>query len=216
MDVALASTTPNNFTKPPQIDPNLKPVLRGFWQGNETYFIDKISGKLATNLTPEETKKEVSVPNIHSILYWINKNDPTGAPPINPANDPQFNFWEYSVQVWMQAHPQTLINKPTNYDDIHTETNKPKITIFSPSSNTEYGKDNRIGISFTAKALYVVNKAYYYLNNEFIGTSDSYPFTINFVPSSTNSYVLGLNELKVVVYDTIYNKGEVIIPLKIK
>ena len=33
----------------------VKPVLRGIWQGNENFFIDKISGKLATENTPKET-----------------------------------------------------------------------------------------------------------------------------------------------------------------
>ena len=34
----------------------------------------------------------------HSILYFINKNDPTGPAPTNPANDPQYNNWETGVQ----------------------------------------------------------------------------------------------------------------------
>jgi penicillin-binding protein 1C len=36
--------------------------------------------------------------NPHSILYFINKNDPTGPAPSNPANDPQYNNWETGVQ----------------------------------------------------------------------------------------------------------------------
>ena len=36
----------------------------------------------------------------HSILYFINKNDPTGPAPSNPANDPQYHNWEVGVQNW--------------------------------------------------------------------------------------------------------------------
>lgn len=36
----------------------------------------------------------------HDLLYWIDKNDPTGPAPANPANDPQFFNWEYPVQLW--------------------------------------------------------------------------------------------------------------------
>ena len=70
MAKALASTTGETFVKPIEIDVTIKPILRGLWQGNETYFIDKISRKLATPLTPEETKVEISVPNIHSCLLY--------------------------------------------------------------------------------------------------------------------------------------------------
>ncbi len=38
--------------------------------------------------------------NPHSILYFVNKNNPTGPAPTNPASDPQFNNWEIGVQNW--------------------------------------------------------------------------------------------------------------------
>lgn len=37
---------------------------------------------------------------VHSILYWVDKNNPRGPVPQNPSLDPQFNNWEYSVQLW--------------------------------------------------------------------------------------------------------------------
>ena len=216
MSVALASTTGEVFVKPPEIDPAIKPILRGIWQGNETYFIDKISGKLATDMTPEETKIEVAIPNIHSILYSVNKNDPLGPEPLNPADDPQFNFWEYSIQKWLLTNPQASTSKPTAYDDIHTEANRPKITIISPLQNTEYGKDYSINIKFSTVARYSIMKTNFYLNDELVGTSDNYPFTLNFIPSSTNSFVIGTNELKIVVFDSVYNKTEVVVPIIIR
>lgn len=216
MAVALASTTDETFIKPIGIDPSIKPVLRGLWQGNEAYFIDKISGKLATAMTPDETKTEVVIPNIHSILYWVDKNDPFGPTPINPADDSQFNSWEFSVQKWISSNPQTFTTKPLAYDDIHTELSKPKITVFSPLPNVEYDKDYRISVIFSTSARFPLSRANIYLNNEFVGTSDSPPFSLNFIPSSTNSFVVGVNELKVVVFDNIYNRGEISIPIKIK
>jgi membrane peptidoglycan carboxypeptidase len=42
---------------------------------------------------------------IHSILYYVNKNDPTGPDPTNPAIDPQYNNWETAVQNWVANHP---------------------------------------------------------------------------------------------------------------
>lgn len=216
MGVALASTTGETFIKPLPIDQTIKPVLRGIWQGDETYFIDKVSGKLATDMTPEETKVEIVVPNIHSILYWVNKNDPLGPAPINPADDSQYNFWEYSVQNWLLTHPKASTSKPVSYDDLHTIFNQPRVTITSPLPGVEYSRDYRISVIPSVLARYPVLKANFYLNDEFVGTSNTYPFTLSFVPSSTNSFVVGNNELKVVFYDNIYNKGESTTTIKLR
>jgi len=37
---------------------------------------------------------------VHTILYYVDKNDPTGPTPTNPGADPQFRNWEASVQLW--------------------------------------------------------------------------------------------------------------------
>jgi 1A family penicillin-binding protein len=216
MDVALATTTPNDFIKPQPIDPTIKPILRGLWQGNDTYFIDKISGKLATDLTPPETKEEVSIPNVHSILYWVDKNDPLGLVPFDPTIDSQFNSWEYGVQTWMTAHPIASTTKPTMLDDVHTQANQPRINITAPLQTIQYGQDNRLGVMISTISRYPIMKANFYLNNELIGTSDDAPFNINFVPSGTNSFVIGANELKVVVYDGVYNQSVATTTINIK
>ncbi len=39
----------------------------------------------------------------HEILYWLNKDDPQGAPPEKPDSDPQFKNWEASLQNWLSA-----------------------------------------------------------------------------------------------------------------
>ncbi len=38
---------------------------------------------------------------IHSILYYIDKNNPEGPPPQNPYNDPQYSSWEAATQNWI-------------------------------------------------------------------------------------------------------------------
>jgi 1A family penicillin-binding protein len=46
----------------------------------------------------------------HSILHYINKNDPLGPAPQNPASDPMYYFWETAVQNYVgpQPNPQNL------------------------------------------------------------------------------------------------------------
>ena len=127
MNEALKNLPDEKFEAPNlDIDPQtVKPALRGFWQGNENFFIDKISGKLATQYTPQETLQEKVVTNVHSILYWIDRNDILGPAPSNPADNPQFEHWEIPVQNWWaqnkNKYPITTISeKPTAIDNIHT------------------------------------------------------------------------------------------------
>ncbi len=52
---------------------------------------------------------------IHSILFYVDKNNPLGPIPLNPALDPQFYNWESPVISWAQSHIEnfnTLYNKP--------------------------------------------------------------------------------------------------------
>jgi len=74
------------FPAPAPVDPNTKPILKGDWQMYDA------NGN----------------PNVHSILYWVNKSNPTGPAPTNPYADPQFNSWEYGVQQWLQQHMPNL------------------------------------------------------------------------------------------------------------
>lgn len=49
---------------------------------------------------------------IHSILFYVNKNDPTGPFPSNPYSDPQFKNWEDSVQRWLLSFLPPLTATP--------------------------------------------------------------------------------------------------------
>jgi len=65
------------------------------------------------NKPPETNLMEITKPMINGqyyvngiindILYYIDKNDPLGPMPQNPANDPQCINWEISTQRWWQG-----------------------------------------------------------------------------------------------------------------
>ncbi len=85
MDEVLKTVPTESFNKPLVEDSYaLKPVLRGKWQGG------------ISNGGEQETLSG----GIHTILYWLNKDDPRG-PISNPVtSDPQFDRWEYPIHVW--------------------------------------------------------------------------------------------------------------------
>ena len=214
MDTVLPSMPVEQFPTPPTIDQSIKPALRGLWQGNQTYFIDKISGKLATDMTPAETKQEKSITNIHSILYWVDKNDPLGAVPEKPDTDYQFSLWEYSIQNWLKMNPVATNTLPTLTDDVHTTVNIPIITVLAPNENTVYNKDERMTPIVSIRSAYAPLKVDFYLNGEYVGEANNVPFNISFVPSEIKS-LQSKNELKITAYDSAYNKAEKIVSFNV-
>ncbi len=38
--------------------------------------------------------------DIHTILYYVDKGNPLGPPPVDPKNDPQFTNWEWAVRSY--------------------------------------------------------------------------------------------------------------------
>jgi len=212
----ILKTVPDESFKQPQEQTatELKPIIRGVWQGDDTYLVDKISGKLATEFTPTETQEERAIPNVHSILYWVDKKDPLGPAPENPGNDYQFNNWEYGVQKWLKENPIYFPTKPTTYDDVHTENNLPKIQIVSPNTTTSYTRDQKINLIPAIQSTYPISKVDYYINNQFIGSSSNKPYLVDFVPANMD-FISSDNELKIVATDKVYNKTEKKINLKI-
>jgi penicillin-binding protein 1C len=45
---------------------------------------------------------------VHTILYYVDKNNPDGPDPTNPNADPQFHNWETGVQAWASQKASLL------------------------------------------------------------------------------------------------------------
>jgi 1A family penicillin-binding protein len=203
----VINTTSNESFEHPEPNTSYEgaPVLRGKWQGGQSYVIDKVSGKLATEFTPQELKQEVVNNDIHDILYWISK-DNFFQKPNNPSSDPQFSRWEYSVAIWSVQNGQNYIsphNPPTSYDDIHTPGSAPTISINTPNQNS-FSKDEKIQITTNINAKFPITKSSVFINNVLVGnlTNNSFSFTPQNIDSISNS-----NELKVVIYDSVQNSA---------
>ena len=89
------------FGRPDPLSADLKPILKGQWQGGQSYYINSVTGEIASEDTPEELKELKIISQIHSILYWVNKNNPRGPIPQNPNLDEQFILWETPVRNWI-------------------------------------------------------------------------------------------------------------------
>ncbi len=102
MDQVLQTVPVETFTKPQMEDSyDLKPVLRGKWQGGTSNIIPNPN---ADPNVPYNNQLEALTGGVHDILYWLNKDDPRGPAPLAPATDPQFTNWEYPVRIWASQH----------------------------------------------------------------------------------------------------------------
>ncbi len=77
LNKVLPNYPQESFTPPDPLPPNTKPMLNGQYINNGS---------------------------IHSILYYVDKNDPVGPVPANPMNDPQFTDWEAGVLDWVSKN----------------------------------------------------------------------------------------------------------------
>ncbi len=63
-----------------------------------------LNGKYVVNFTAKDTNNEpANYPQIHNILWYVDKNNPTGDRPLNPGLNPQFWNWEAPVLNWVQT-----------------------------------------------------------------------------------------------------------------
>ena len=174
---------------------------------------------MATDLTPKETLQEKVITNVHSILYWLDKNDIFGAPPVNPASDPQFNHWEIPVQNWWAQnsgkYKATAWNeKPVALDDAHTDLLKPKILIIEPNNYATYLPNKKINLKISSLGPYPLLKLDVFVNDSYLGTSQP-PFVFSFIPKELENLQTE-NELKIIARDNVYNSSETILIFKVQ
>jgi membrane peptidoglycan carboxypeptidase len=212
----------NRFTPASPIPySTLKPVLRGVWQGNQSYVVDKMTGNLATDNTPPELREERFVPNIHDILYWVDKDNPRGPMPKNPASDPQFQLWEYGVALWSGNNSgliasTTTNTPPTATDDVHKPENAPKVTIKNPNDGDRVDRSDRVHIRIDTDSKFDIKRADFFINEKLVGTVGSDPFSFTFVPDDTDAAQRGENTLRVIVYDEKLNRGEASVKFEVR
>jgi len=202
-----------HFVKPQiDLDPETtKPVLRGVWNGGKNFFIDSISGKLATEYTPEETKKERILNGVHSILYWVKKEAPRGDAPGNPANDPQFLLWETKVREWAETRGIQDENEsavPHEYDDVHVEGGGLLISFISPNESRVYTPNQTVVAEVTVSGKYNTTQVDFFLNEVFLGSVYQPPYKMSFTPEDTLPVVTAENILTIRAYDSVRNVSQ--------
>ena len=113
---ALKDSPIENFTKPEPLITD-KPILNGQWQISVKLKVNKTNNLLATDKTPANLIEEKPFTEVHTILYWLDKNNPLGAASEKPESDSQFKNWETSLQNWLKSNYPDIFNQlPKDFD----------------------------------------------------------------------------------------------------
>ena len=208
MKRALEGTPVEQFIVP-DIHPTGKMVLDGTLP-LQSIVVDRASGKIATEFTPDSFKETRVYGGYHEILQYVIPLDPLGPAPEHPEQDPHYNAWEKGLLDWMtkrQKETGIVLSQtapPTEQDDLHVSANVPTIQITTPTNNTSI-EGRTLSASVNTSAPRGISRVEYYLEGSFVGSSNHNPFSITTqIPSSISK---GLHSLKAVAYDDIDNSG---------
>lgn len=130
MDEALKKYPEESFAEAPATPTDIKPILRGIWFDGSSVTVGSDTSTLDLGST---------IAGAHSILHYINKNDPTGPPPSNPGNDSQYSYWEYPVALWraqlISVTQNTEVTNTTNDGDSSQSTSSDRTRSRSRDRN---------------------------------------------------------------------------------
>ncbi len=200
MRTVLGNTNIEVFN-PPTIETTGKAVLDGTDVGQIKVKIDKASGLLATEYTPASFIKEKTFQQPHTILYYVNKDDPRGPIPENPANDPQFNLWESRIQEWAKKNNITPENPPTEKDNIHIPENQPTLTIIN-FSNGQIINNKKLSIHLQVSAPRGINRVEYSIDNSINDVVMTSPF---YLEKNLTDVSVGFHSLTIKACDDVDN-----------
>ncbi len=197
----LEGTEVENFAPAPALQAE-KPVLRGVVEQEIKVSIDKQSGKLATEFTPPRNIEEKVFHPIHSILHYLDKDNPNGPVPTDPTRDQQYEHWEAGIIAWALKQDFEPDFPPTEYDDIHTAALKPNVKILSPNG-TDTISDRNFHVDIKSDAPLGIVEAEYYIDDVKLTSVFSEPFDLDYILG--DEVRNGFHALRVYVYDDLNN-----------
>jgi 1A family penicillin-binding protein len=192
---------PGTFDAPDPINAR-KPMVNGNWENTEVVKVNRITGKLAVDQTPPELIEEREYKEVHSILYYVFKQDPNGDYPRRPQDDPQFSAWEGPVRTWANENGFNA-TPPTESDDVYTEELRPQVTINSPSSNEKITDDTFI-LDISASAPNGVKQIDVYVDGALTRSLTNTPYRVELSTPTSK----GDHSITVRVFDQNLHRGE--------
>jgi membrane carboxypeptidase/penicillin-binding protein PbpC len=194
------------FISPKPIETN-KFVLNGKYENEVIIKLDKACrDKLANELTPENQIEEKIYLTAHNILYYVDKNNPQGDYPKNPAEDEQFARWEGPVLEWLKENADEInVELPTEACNLRNEDSLPILEIVSPQNN-QIIQGDKIKVKAEALAEFDISQIDFYFDDVLIGIGKVSPYEVYYkIPAGAEE---GAHDIIVKAYDQIGSSVE--------
>lgn len=186
-----------------------KPIILGTLEEKEEIKVCKYaSGKycLANKYCPDDEVDKKKFSNAHTILYYVDIDDPLGDYPKDPDKDPQFKNWEKAVQKWSKKENGDLKEAPEreckkkDFDDYFS-----KISIKSPNSGSTIDKQTfKIKADISGDA--DIKQVDFFFDGDSAGSKKSSPYEVEYkIPDSKNGQTV---KIEVKVHDEGGEKDE--------
>ena len=183
---------------------------------NDTSIVGKLMFKnFSILLTGDATYKIENqlYPQIHNILFYIDKNNPAGAPPKNPEKDSQFKNWEDAVLKWAEENIANFIanyNHPLPLGLQNISETAPLVSLInliSPKNGGFVKMGEIISVQAQIQSQLDIGKIQLIFNNELMdernenfGKTAIYQF--NLIPKKVELQ----NLLKIKIFDSLNNE----------
>lgn len=195
-----------------------KPIMRGEIDALVPHLVDRVTGKAipatCADTYPQDFVEVKELKETHTILHYVQKDDPLGDAPANPQDDEQYALWEEAVQRWAAGQSGYYTETIAEEDcDLRDEKNMPTINITQPQIDAVIANSVfATVVDAHAAAGRSVKRVELFLHDEKIATLTEVPFS----HTHTTSLANGIYALKAVVYDDVENSAEAAININIK
>ncbi len=221
MTEALKNKQKENFKEPEGKEDNetRKPVLDGeleIEQEVEVCEYEKEKFCLANSKCPDKLKDKKTFFNAHSILYYIDINNPLNKDyPEEPENDPQFKNWEEAVEDWVKKKEDRKERREIPEDECESSDFKDysaEIDIESPKNGSTINSQV-FTIKTDTSGDADVDQVDFFFDRKAIGTKKSNPYNFEYkIPDDKNNQTV---KIEVKVYDDQGEKNSDSIDVKI-
>ncbi len=216
MKKVLADSPAEDFIKPEPITLPDKPMMNGKFVGEIRQKFDKRTGQLATDFTPPDQIEEKVFKEVHSILHYVNRNNPLGPIPEKPWEmDENYTTWETAVADWAQKNgyvnqvetvapgsqttPSVDLQKPTDGENLYEEKFPYAVEVKVSNNTGQFKKIDFYLRDSQGKDTWLGYKNVEGWQNNFVWQEPPAPgsYTLSIVVSDQNNNVVFRDEAKV-------------------
>lgn len=173
---ALEGTPIEQFTRPAPIEDSLSGILVGKLPEVKARYDSQTKTVLSLDC-PANIGEPRTFQELHSILYYVRRDNPQGPPPERAENDPQFDRWEAAIAKWRDKYNETVKTDPTKpiyvpslpspSCPVQNADELPKVSIQEP--NTTILTETPVTITATVDSRYPVKEVVFSLDGKEIG-----------------------------------------------